>query len=155
MHCSLGCSNCKTAVVLMSSSVLDYVRHVPIAMTDLCSFWRWVHADCWSHPCCIVLQLPGPVPTSRRWRMRSGIWSQRKRCRPTCCQLRGKSSCNWRWMPGRHSVMLRRGHSVQRQRLTSIAMRVSGPSARRLDFVCMGLTVFCCLIPSATSLKMR
>ena len=103
------------------------------AMTDLCSFWRWVQANCWSHPCCIVLQLPGPVPTSRRWRMRSGIWSQRKRCRPTCCQLRGKSSCNWRWMPGRrsrHSVMLRRGHSMQRQRLTSIAMRVSGPSAR-------------------------
>ena len=40
------------------------------AMTDLCSFWRWVQANCWSHPCCIVLQLPGPVPTSRRWRMR-------------------------------------------------------------------------------------
>ena len=44
-------------------------------------------------------------------------------------------------------VMLRRGHSVQRQRLTSIAMRVSGPSARRLDFVCIDsvlLPYSCC-----------
>ncbi len=38
--------HCKTAVVLISSSVLDHVRHVLIAMTDSCSFWRKNCAGC-------------------------------------------------------------------------------------------------------------